>query len=82
MTTTFFILLFAFGCGFALDAVWIKCIACVQTQRAVAAANLSVLLYICTVVSTLVIVDKNTIAVAAYALGGWIGTYFTVEKKK
>ncbi len=38
-------------------------------------------LYVCTVVSTVLIVEKCFIAVAAYIVGGWIGTYVVVAKQ-
>jgi hypothetical protein len=46
-----------------------------------AAANLSAVLYLCTIVSTVLIVEKCFLAVAAYILGGWIGTYVVVAKR-
>jgi hypothetical protein len=77
----------AFVCGFALDWVWTKCVDSVQTRRPgapaewVAAANMSVLIYLCALVSTVLIVEKAVLACAAYALGGWLGTYAVVKRK-
>lgn len=71
----------AFFCGFCLDVVWTRCVACVQHQRALAASNLSVVLYGCTIVSTVLIVEKNLTAVCLYAAGGWVGTYLATRGK-
>ena len=79
--TTLLILLFAFCSGFMLDIVWAHCIICVQSRQALEAANFSVLLYIFTIVSTIFIVEKNILAVIAYASGSWVGTYLIVSVK-
>jgi len=72
----------AFTCGFIMDVMWASCINAVTTKRPVAAANLSAVLYICTVVSTVLIVEKCVAAVAAYIIGGWLGTYVAVRKRR
>lgn len=63
-----------------MDLVWATCVAAVATKRSVTAANMSVLLYICTFLSTILIVDKNIPACVAYAIGSWLGTYFIVKR--
>ena len=75
------IALFAFLCGFALDTVWAKCVSDVQAKRPVHAANMSVLIYLCTLVSTVLVVQQCILACLAYAIGGWIGTYVAVRRK-
>jgi hypothetical protein len=70
---------FAFLAGFLLDVVWARCVNAISNRRAVSAANLSVLLYLCTIVSTVLIVEKCFLAIAAYAVGGWIGTYAIIK---
>jgi hypothetical protein len=69
----------AFLCGFIMDLVWTLCVDAVQMRRPLAAANLSALLYFCTVVSTVLIVEKCFLAVAVYILGGWLGTFVVVS---
>jgi len=71
----------AFACGFAMDLVWTLAVEAVTQRRPMAAANLSAVLYLCTIVSTVLIVEKCFLAVAAYILGGWIGTYVVVAKR-
>jgi len=75
------VLLLAFAGGFALDWVWCACVTAVTQKRPLVAANMGLLLYFCTLISTLLIVDKNFLAVAAYAIGGWCGTYIVVRHK-
>ena len=70
----------AFVCGFLMDLVWTFCIDAVTNKRPVMAANMSALLYLCTIVSTILIVEKCFTAVAAYIVGGWIGTYLVVAR--
>jgi len=72
---------FAFLCGFVMDALWAACVDAVTYRKPLRAANFSALLYLCTVVSTVLIVEKCVVAVAAYILGGWIGTYIVVAKR-
>lgn len=78
---TILLVALAFVCGFLMDLVWTLCVNAVTQRRPLFAANMSALLYICTIVSTVLIVDKCYIAVAAYILGGWIGTYIVVARK-
>ena len=76
------VIILAFACGFAMDLVWTLCINAVTQRRPVMAANLSAILYLCTVVSTVLIVEKCVIAVVAYIVGGWVGTYVVVARRK
>jgi len=71
----------AFICGFIMDLIWAMCIAAVTQRRPITAANLSALLYLCTIVSTVLIVEKCFMAVAAYIIGGWLGTYLVVRHR-
>jgi len=75
-------IILAFLCGLSLDLVWTRCINDVTAKRPISAANMSVLIYLCTLVSTMLIVDQYVIACASYALGGWVGTYIAVRRKK
>lgn len=71
----------AFVCGFTMDLVWTLCVDAVTHRRPITAANLSVIFYLCTLVSTILIVEKCFIAVTAYIIGGWIGTYLIVRHR-
>ena len=75
------LILLSFLCGFAFDLVWAACINDVQAKRAFSAANMSVLIYLCSLVSTVLIVDQAVIACVVYAFGGWVGTYLAVRRK-
>jgi hypothetical protein len=72
----------AFVAGFAMDLVWTLCVDAVTRCRPLVAANLSAVLYLCTIVSTVLIVEKCFTAVAAYILGGWLGTYTVVTRRR
>jgi hypothetical protein len=65
-----------------MDVIWTLCVDAVTKKKPVTAANFSAALYLCTVVSTVLIVEKHFIAVAAYIVGGWIGTYIIVVRRK
>ena len=43
------------------------------------AANFSVAIYVCSLVSTIFIVEQNIYAITSFVLGNWIGTYLTVK---
>jgi hypothetical protein len=73
---------FAFLCGFLMDIVWTLCVDAVTCKRPLLAANFSALLYLCTIVSTVLIVEKCFTAVAAYIIGGWLGTYLVVARRR
>ena len=73
------IIVLAFLCGFSLDLVWTRCIGDVQARRPISAANMSILIYLCTLVSTMLIVDQRIAACTAYAIGGWLGTFSIVR---
>jgi uncharacterized Tic20 family protein len=73
------LILVAFFCGIMLDIAWSKTVSAVANKQALVAANLSVLLYLFTVVATVLIVEQCFMACFAYALGNWVGTYFTVR---
>jgi hypothetical protein len=74
-----FLYLVAFACGFAMDIVWAKTVSAVAGKRPLLAANLSVILYVFTAVTTLLIVQQCFGACLAYAVGNWCGTYLTVR---
>jgi len=72
---------FAFLSGFLMDIVWTVCVDAVTSKKPLTAANFSALLYLCTVVSTVLIVERCFVAVTAYIIGGWIGTYVVVRRR-
>jgi hypothetical protein len=71
----------AFICGFLMDVLWTLCVNAVTSKKPFAAANLGAALYLCTAVSTVLIVEKYFVALAAYIIGGWLGTYLVVWRK-
>jgi hypothetical protein len=79
---TWLIVTVSFMCGFILDLVWTLCIDAVTRRKALTAANLSAILYLCTFVSTVLIVEKCFLALTAYIVGGWLGTYVVVKRKQ
>jgi hypothetical protein len=76
------IIALAFASGFALDVVWAACVIHVQDKHPISAANTSVAIYVFTLISTVLIVDKAVAACVAYAIGSWVGTYIAVRRKK
>ena len=76
------LILLAFLCGVSLDLVWTACVLNVQAKRPIIAANTSVLIYVFTLVSTVLIVDKAVAACIAYAVGSWVGTYIAIRREK
>jgi hypothetical protein len=76
------VVIFAFLCGFLMDIVWTLCVDAVTCRKPLTAANFSALLYLCTIVSTVLIVEKCIAAVVAYIIGGWIGTYVVVKRRR
>jgi len=79
--TSLLVISAAFVCGFLMDALWTLAVDAVTSRRPLTAANLSVVLYVCTIVSTVLIVEKCFVAVAAYIVGGWLGTYVVVARR-
>ena len=76
------IFLLAFLAGAVLDYVWTRCVESVQQRRAALAAHLAVVLYVCTLFSTILIVERCVPAVIAYGLGNWVGTYSGVRRSQ
>jgi hypothetical protein len=71
----------AFFCGLLYDYVWTCCVDSVRDRRATRAANLGVILYVCALLSTVLIVEKCVWAVILYGIGNWVGVYLAVRKK-
>jgi DNA-directed RNA polymerase subunit N (RpoN/RPB10) len=72
----------AFLCGFVYDFFWTKTVECVQHKREFAAANLGIILYCCTLMSTVLVVEKCVLAVIAFGIGNWFGVYLAVKRKR
>jgi len=72
----------AAACGFLYDYVWSRTVECVQHKQAAAAANLGIVLYCCTLLSTVLVVEKCVWAVVAFGVGNWFGIYFAVRCHK
>jgi hypothetical protein len=79
MTLGIWIAAFLIGC--VLDVVWVRTVAAVQHRRAFAAANLSVVLYLCSLVSTVLVVQQCIGACVAFAAGSWLGTFLSVQRR-
>ncbi len=71
----------AFLCGLSYDWLWTRCVDCVRDRRALLAANLGIILYVCTLISTVLIVDKYILAIVTYGVGNWVGIYLAVKRK-
>jgi len=74
----------AFAAGFLLDFLWVGCVHSVSRHQPIRAANMAVLFCLCTLVSTILIVNREVASIVAYCAGNWIGTYIAVsiERKK
>jgi hypothetical protein len=73
------LILAAFICGFVMDLVWTLCVAAVAKHKPQTAAHFAVLIYLCTMVSTLLIVNSEWLPMGAFVAGSWLGTYSTVK---
>lgn len=69
----------AFVSGFLLDFLWVRCVHSVSQKKPVTAANLSVLMYLCTLLPTVLIVESNVVGVSLYIVGGWLGTLLSTR---
>lgn len=76
------LVILSFACGFAYEVVWTACVHSVRNRAAFRAANLALLIYVLALCSTEFIVAKNTLAIVAFGLGNWLGTYLTVKYHK
>jgi hypothetical protein len=76
------ITILAFVAGVFLDYFWALCVDSVHKRRPIFAANLAVMFYMCTLFSTILIVDKQITPIIAYGVGNWVGTYLAVKRTK
>ena len=72
-------IILAFIVGFITDIVWTRYGINVAKRHALSAANWSVGIYLCGIFATFLLVDKEYFAMFAYAVGGWLGTFFAVK---
>jgi hypothetical protein len=70
----------AFVLGFLTDIVWARWAISTKLNKAFAAANFTIFIYLFGLIYTLFIIEKNLLLVGMYILGGWIGTYLAVKK--
>jgi hypothetical protein len=71
----------AFLCGLVYDYVWTCCVDSVQARRAARAANLGVILFVASLLSTVLIVEQQIWAIILYGIGNWLGIYYAVRKR-
>jgi hypothetical protein len=77
---TYLFAIAAFLCSTASNWLCTKYIAAVSEKRRWAAANWTILQYLCGFVTIYIIVEKNCLAMAAIVLGGWFGTFISIRK--
>ncbi len=70
----------AFAIGLLCDIAWAACVRATGERRAVAAANWGVAIYVASLLYVGFVVHAEWCAAAAYAVGGWIGTYLIVRR--
>jgi len=74
-----YLTILAFISGVLYDAVWTLCVHAVAKHRPFMAANMSVLIFGCTALSTVLIIDSKWVPLVAFVLGSWLGTFATVK---
>ncbi len=74
-----FIWLLAFLGGLVCDFLWARCVQAVEARRAILAANVAVLIYGCTILVTVLVIERAVVACLLYAAGGWVGTWAAVR---
>lgn len=77
--TTLLTVLLGFLSGIGTDFIWSKYVKAISAHKAFAAANWSIAIHLCSLVATILLIDKAYLAIAAYLVGGYIGTYFAVR---
>ena len=74
-----YLMVAAFVSGVLYDVVWSLCVHSVARHRPLMAANTAVLTCLCTLFSTVLIVDGEWVPVVAFVAGSWVGTYSSVR---
>lgn len=72
-------IIIGFIIGLLTDWIWTRCIKNVSAHNPFWAANWSVGIYMCGIVSTMLIVEKDIGGILAYLVGGYVGTYLGVK---
>ncbi len=72
----------SFIVGFISDFIWAKAIRSVNGRYPFYAANWSTLLYGCGLLSTELVVERKFAAIAAFIVGGYLGTLLGVWRRK
>lgn len=72
-------ILLGFLAGVGTDFIWAKYVHAIAKHRAFAAANWSIAIHLCSLFATILLIDKAYLAIAAYLIGGYIGTFFAVK---
>lgn len=74
-----YLTMLAFISGVLYDAVWTLCVNAVAKHKPLMAANMSVLIFGCTALSTVLIIDSKWVPLSAFVLGSWSGTFIAVK---
>jgi uncharacterized membrane protein len=69
----------SFFLAIAIDIVWVVYYKAINNGQAFIAAWLSVAIVICGLFGSWLLIDKEWAALAAYIVGGFIGTYLAVR---
>ena len=72
----------AFISGFSFEFLWCKVTKAVQAREAAFAAHMSVLLYLCTFISTMMIAHSCFWSCLTFAAGSWAGVYCGVKNER
>ncbi len=72
-------ILLGFLAGVGTDFIWAKYVHAIAKHSAFAAANWSIAIHLCSLFATVLLIDKAYLAIFAYLVGGYIGTYFAVR---
>lgn len=72
-------ILFGFIAGLLTDMFWSFYVSKISEGKAFASANWSIAIHLCSLVATVLLIDKAYMAIIAYLIGGYIGTYFAVR---
>lgn len=73
--------LFMLWLGIGTDYAWTRWALASTNHQAVIAANWSVMIFVCGLMYTIQIVERNWVGVLLYIIGCWIGTFMAVRKK-
>lgn len=72
-------ILLGFLAGVGTDFIWAKYVHAISKHKAFAAANWSIAIHLCSLFATVLLIDKAYMAIIAYLVGGYIGTFCAVK---